>query len=204
MDVKLVSVMAMNKAEIRERILNWRDRLTMEEINSVSETVCTTLLSMEAYRKASTLMGYAAFRNEVSLRKLVEQAWADGKSVLFPKVNRQRGELEAYYIRSYADLRPGVWGILEPDEHRRRRQGEQPIDIIYMPGLAFDRGGRRLGYGGGYYDKFMAGMRCPLPERIAVAHSGQIIDKVPYEAHDIPVDCIVTEKEIISPSNLRF
>jgi 5-formyltetrahydrofolate cyclo-ligase len=192
-------VIKMNKVETRAQILNWRDQLSMEEVKRVSDAICTTLLSMDAYRDASILMAYAAFRKEVGLRKLVEQAWADGKTVLFPKVNRERKEIEAYYIQSYNDLHPGVWGILEPNEHQRQWTGVPPIDIIYMPGLAFDREGHRLGYGGGYYDRWIDKLHSPLPQLIAVAHSEQMMDSVPYEAHDALVDKIVTEKETISP-----
>jgi 5-formyltetrahydrofolate cyclo-ligase len=101
MSDKLLSVIAMNKAQMREQLLAWRNGLTMEEIEDKSAAICRTLLSMEEYDRAKTIMVYSAFGKEVNLRKLIEAAWADGKSVVFPRVDRKRKQMEGFYVGSF-------------------------------------------------------------------------------------------------------
>jgi 5-formyltetrahydrofolate cyclo-ligase len=183
----------MNKAQMRKSILEWRNGLTQERVAEASERICQTLLTMESYRDAKIIMAYAAFGKEIDLTRMLERAWADGKKVLLPRVNKERKVIEACYVRGIDDLRPGIWGILEPKAEQPIWHGEQPIDVIYMPGLAFDREGHRLGYGGGYYDKFIASVGNPRPMLVAVAFAEQVVESVPSEPHDALVDVVVTE-----------
>jgi 5-formyltetrahydrofolate cyclo-ligase len=178
---------------MRKNILEWRNGLTQERVAEASDRICRTLLAMDSYRDAQTVMAYAAFGKEIDLTKVLERAWADGKRVLLPRVDKVRKEIDACYVSGYDDLRPGVWGILEPKKEQPIWQGEQSVDVIYMPGLAFDRQGHRLGYGGGYYDKFIASVGKPRPLLVAVAFAEQVVESVPSEPHDALVDVVVTE-----------
>lgn len=179
-------VMEMDKATLRKQITDWRKSLDSETIMENSLTISQRLIALPVYQKASTLMVYSAFGAEVDLRLCIEHARASGKTLLFPKVYREEKRLQPYMISSDEELTPGTWGILEPNEIARRWQGEPPLDLVIMPGLAFDRKGNRLGYGGGYYDRWLETLQgqTSLPALVAVAFEGQVVEAVPHGVYD--------------------
>lgn len=121
----------------------------------------------------------------------------EGKSVVTPKVISASHQLEHYLLPHFEALMPGAFGILEPSAAHGavRLEALHEIDLIIVPGLAFDRKGHRLGYGGGYYDRLLAELDAT---KMALAFAAQIVEAVPAEAHDERVDFVVTEEEIIA------
>ncbi len=141
-------------------------------------------------------MFYASFRSEVETLSLIRDRLAESLPVFLPVTLSQERRLSVYSIQSVKDLSPGAYGILEPLKSRAVPAHASMLDLVVVPGSVFDRRGGRYGYGGGFYDRFLA---CDSPGalRVALAFSFQVLDNIPLERHDQLMDYIVTEKEII-------
>lgn len=138
---------------------------------------------------------YMPFRQEVDIRALIEEAWDRGKAVYLPKADPEDKKMAVYEVSAFDELEPGAYGIQEPVADDRRRGWREELDLILLPGVVFDRHGYRIGYGGGYYDRFLPTL-LPRTLLIGVAFSWQVVDCVPYDAHDQPLDGLVTEEEV--------
>jgi len=186
------------KQALRQRIIAARDELTPTLQARLSNEIVRQLCSLAAYRTAQTVLGYLNFGSELQSELWVQQALADSKRVLLPRVNKAGRHLDLFEIVDLSsDVAPGAYGIREPIPERCRHfDAPGEIDLILMPGVAFDRAGGRLGYGGGFFDKLLA----HLPRRpilIAGAFALQVIDEIPQESTDRKVDWLVTEHETI-------
>ena len=127
---------------------------------------------------------------------LIEKRLREREKVLLPKTLIERRELKCYLIDSLNHLRPGAYGIMEPDERFCEEVDPSTIDVVIVPGSVFDRRGGRYGYGGGYYDRFLS-MKAGQAVRIALAFSFQVLENIPLSSHDELMNFVVTEKEII-------
>lgn len=178
----------MDKKEFRKCALSVRDGIKGRE--EKSKKICERLLLLPQYKESKTLMCYVSFRSEAETRGIIKAALIAGKSVCVPVV--ENGQMYACYISDLDELTPGAYGILEPKE--KRKAVPEDIDLCLVPGAAFDRCGGRIGYGGGYYDRFL---QATTAARIALCFDGQVYDVIPSEAHDMKMDLLVTEKEVI-------
>ncbi len=163
---------------------------------SKSQMICERLLKTPMYRQAETLFAFMSVSNEPDTDRLIRQALADGKSVAVPKCISGRG-MKFYEIDSPDDTIPGRYGIPEPascDDSRLRVIDERTL--ILVPGLVFDLSGNRLGYGAGYYDRYLADD--PYRNKLMIAFSFQQTDEIRNLDHDIPVDWIITEDKTIT------
>lgn len=179
-----------DKKIFRRRFLESRLTLSLKDVKTMSEKIISSLFSLQEFKKAVTVMFYADARNEVQTREAIKLALAMGKRVVLPKVKKDRGLL-AVEIKDISDLKPGTFGILEPESD----DGLEPevIDLVVVPGVAFDRQGHRLGYGAGYYDGFLPKLR-PGVKKIALAFELQVAESIPVEEHDVKMDTLITEK----------
>ncbi len=194
---------AESKSELRLRLAAFRDGLSEEERLSRSKQAVAHMMDLPVYRRARSLLVYVSFRSEVQTRGLIQAALADGKVVLTPKVQRRPKGLLACRIRRFPeDLQPGAYGILEPAPDTSEVWPPQEIDLVIVPGLAFDRQGTRLGYGGGYYDRFLAG---PASGAVAagLAFAEQVVDTLPVDPLDRSLDLVVTDRGVLRVSD-RF
>ena len=189
--------MKSEKQETRKRALSARDALSVEKRIAMSERATRLLLDFEPFAQAETVMFFVSFRSEILTELMIRRSMEGGKRVVVPITNLTKRELVASEIRDYdIELAPGAYGILEPAAEFVRPVPPEEIDFIALPGAAFDRRGNRIGYGGGFYDRFVARLRPDVP-LVALAFSRQVMDSVPVEPHDRPVDFIITENEII-------
>lgn len=188
---------AATKAEIRRAMLAARRGLPGPEREERARTIARRLGELPAWRDAGIVHVYiGAVDGEVETREIVREGLERGMRVLCPRVRWSPRGLDTFEIRSLDDLEEGERGLAEPAPDRARRVAPgTPIDLVVVPGIAFDREGRRIGYGAGFYDRFLAETDAP---RVALAYSLQVIDAVPAEPHDEPVDWIVTEEETIA------
>lgn len=185
----------MEKKDLRRNMIAKRDQLTTDEVKTKSLRVADRLFELDAYKKAGRIFTFLSFGSELDTRPIVEAALAEGKTLIVPRVNRETKRLDLYEITGYDGLVPGGYGILEPtDEHVR--VSENNVDLILVPGVAFDESGGRLGYGAGFYDKILSKTRAAL---VALCFELQIVTEVPREPHDIPVPLILTEERVIRP-----
>lgn len=181
------------KAALREKVLRRRDALSDQERASLSRRVIGTVLDLPAYGSSDVVLAYASFGTELQTDKFLRCVLDDGKTLALPRV--EGGGLVLYETSILArDLVPGTWGIREPNPERCSPADPDRVDFALIPGVAFDQNGRRLGYGGGFYDRLIGG---ELPGRallVSGAFGTQMVDGVPVDPHDAPVDVVVTEK----------
>ena len=176
------------KKELRRLALAQRDALSAEERDRASLVLCRLLAALPELRGAKTVLGYVPVGSECDLRALYETLHALGKELAFP-VTGKGGEMEAYVPGGA--LVPGRFGVPEPVPARSRKLAPEKLDAVLVPCVGFDGEGRRLGHGGGHYDRFLA--RCPQAVAILTAFEAQCLECVPCEEHDISFSLLVTE-----------
>ena len=163
-----------------------------EDWRRFSDRICTSVTELQAYGQARCLLLYVNFGREVDMRPLFEDAWKRGKCTAVPKVLGD-GRMEFYEIRDFRELRPGFRGILEPVEGTMVTP-EEGVFMI-MPGVAFDQEGGRIGYGKGFYDRYLASH--PKLLKAAVSFESQIVPRVPAGPYDRKPDWLITEARTI-------
>lgn len=186
------------KASIRKTIGTLREQLPAATRASFSATITERLLQLPEYRQADTVLGYMNFGAEFASELWVERALADGKRLALPKVNHHTNHLDLYWVDDLENqLAAGLWGIREPIVERcEKLAAPDEVEFALLPGVAFTRDGARLGYGGGYYDRLLAGMT-QRPALVVAAFALQLVDALPQEATDIKVEWVITEQETI-------
>jgi 5-formyltetrahydrofolate cyclo-ligase len=192
--------MSINNKVLRKRILNCRDTLTAAEQIEKSAQIIDNLSKMVEVEQSSTLFIYVDFRSEVQTLPFVKKCLSAGKTVTVPLTLIAEKKLLAIGITDVEkDLQPGYAGIPEPGKNLQQTAQVDPgtIDTVILPGSVFDRQGARLGYGGGYYDRFLVDA-APQALRLAVAYEIQLVEKVELQPHDQLMDWIITEKNIYS------
>lgn len=183
--------MATVKQELRKQVLAARNAMPPAERSAKSSEIAGRLFDLPAMRSAGTVLFFAAFRSEVDTAPMIRLALDRGMRVVLPKV--QGRELGLFEISDYArDVSPGAWGIPEPTESHPVRL--EQVDVVIVPGAAFDERGNRLGYGAGFYDKLLPAF---TGATIALAFELQIVPAVPTDLHDVPVRRIVTETRVL-------
>ena len=186
------------KAEIRKRILEIRKALTSEEVAAKSEAILQKVLKTPEYMEADNILLYADYNHEVMTRGIFEDAIMRKKRVYFPKSDKLTNTMHFYQTVSVKQLEKGFMGIPEPKENMQLCYKFNPGEdtLVILPGVAFDTRGFRLGYGKGFYDKFLSNKR--QLSTMALAFACQIVEELPSEEHDIKMDKIVTEEIIYS------
>ncbi|GFN22052.1 5-formyltetrahydrofolate cyclo-ligase [Thermanaeromonas sp. C210] len=191
------------KKELRREILTRRDSLPADAVARKSQAIQERLVRLLSWQEARMVMLYVSFGSEVKTGELLQEALRQGKRVAVPYCHREKRELIASEVYRYPeDLSPGTWGIMEPRRDTLRPVKPQAIDLCIVPGVAFDEEGNRLGYGAGYYDRFLPHLRPGTP-KIALAYDLQIVASTHPSPYDIPVDLIITETRIIKPVHRR-
>ena len=187
------------KRALRDRVLAARDRLPAATHREASRTIAAALAGRVDFRTAQTVLLTLPFGSEWDTMTLVAAALAAGKTVALPRVHEGTRMLEACVIADVErEVAPGFRGIREPQAHCAIVMPES-IDWVLVPGAAFDGEGRRLGYGGGYYDRLLSSLPASTA-RVAGAFELQVVERVPTATHDLGVDAVVTEQRTITPS----
>ncbi len=183
------------KSDIRVDMRATLASLSDQDCRAASAAACSHLTSLEAFHHASTVMLYMPLANEVDLTAAAIRCFQSGKVVCVPRVDWKRREMDAAEVSSFDDH------VMEVDEHGIRTPRQGPplvpavIDLVVVPGLAFDPHGNRLGRGGGYYDRFLRRLR-RTAATVGLAFDVQIIDAVPADDRDFSVDIIVTDRRV--------
>ena len=187
----------MEKTILRKQARIVRDRQDSEELKKKSKIILGKLYDLSCYKKAKKILTYVSTGSEADTRELIIKAVSDKKNVYVPRVYGK--EMKFHKIISLDELCPGYYGILEPDIHCEEWKNEDDIvdgtDLCVMPGLAFDNNFNRIGYGGGFYDRFLAAAKGITS--VGICYDSLIYESVPTEPHDISVDYIITEKGIM-------
>lgn len=176
--------------EKTDKALLRQTMLAMRRERTGADTAAEPLLASSAWKKASAVALYMDLPGEAGTAILLNDAWKQGKSVYLPRItNAQRREMEFYACASLGELQGGPYGLREPGGSRLAANA----DLLIMPGLAFDLEGNRLGYGCGYYDRFLQSHADFAPLRIGLCHDCQILNHVPHDPHDAPVQGLCAE-----------
>jgi 5-formyltetrahydrofolate cyclo-ligase len=188
--------MIQDKKHYRRMFLQKRDLLPPQKRHELSRRITDNVSGLPEVAQAVSLMFYVSFGSEVQTHEMIRCCLNSGKTVAAPRVDTQSRRLVPCRVSSFEDdLTKGAMGILEPNPDRCPEVSKKDIDIVIVPGLAFSENGRRIGYGGGYYDRFLRGAAL---KTVAVAFEMQITDSLPFDSHhDVPVKCIVTEERIL-------
>ena len=180
----------MDKSELRKVMKRKRSGLSAERILMYSGCIAENLIQRQEYADASVLLAYVSFSSEVNTHFLIEKAWKDGKRVAVPKC-MDDSKLDFQYIRSFDDLAPGKFGIPEPVTGESVEYNEDDKCLLLLPGVAYTKDGDRLGYGGGYYDRYLK-KHTSIPNAM-LAYSLQQTESLPVDEMDVPADMIITE-----------
>lgn len=177
----------MDKNDLRMRISQAKRAMTSRQIEARSAALAQKLFATAEYRAAHALFAYIPINQEVRTQPVIRRAWADGKRVAVPRV--EGDALRFIWIDSFCDLAEGAFGIPEPPEDGAEADDETAL--LLVPGLAFDRAGHRVGYGGGYYDRYLAAH--PHHPTLALCYGFQLVERLAAEAHDVPVDSVIAD-----------
>lgn len=181
------------------------NRNAQENKDELSVEICTKFEALPAYVRARTVMYYIDVRSEVRTRHVLPAALTQGKKIVIPWCN-DKGELELFHLESMDELSVGMYKILEPKPELRnlpaKQVGATDLDLIMVPGVAFDRTGARMGHGKGYYDKLLQHARLDAP-LVALAFECQLFPEIPTAEHDIFMDLIITERAIYEGKGRR-
>jgi 5-formyltetrahydrofolate cyclo-ligase len=183
------------KKEIRKSILENREAVDSETRKQWDRYIFNSLTGSDFYKKAKYIFAFVSFRSEVDTHNIILQALKDNKTICVPKIRSKEKGMELYIINSLEDLKSGYFGILEPVEGCEEADIDK-IDLILMPGAAFDRAGGRVGYGAGFYDRFISKLGRHA-DKIALAYHIQLMDSVPMDETDERIDGIITNEEFI-------
>ena len=181
------------KEELRRRSREFRAGLTPEQKQALDDAITARVLSLWQYRQCRVLLTYVSTPIEVDTRRLIERALADGKRVAVPRCVPGTRDMEFFYIRSLSELEPGAFGVLEPVPERAERMTDFSEGLCIVPALYYDYSGFRLGYGKGYYDRFLAHFGGTM---IGVEYSRCVKRSLPHGRFDRPVTLLVTDRYI--------
>lgn len=194
------------KRQIRQRILTVRSKLSEKEWQQKSLKIVNKVMETKIFQKSDVILAYLDYNKEVNTRYLIQQAWKLGKKVYVPKVN---GDTMSFHlVYDFEELVSGFRGILEPlGTNEEWTNSLLQTSLMIMPGVAFDKERHRIGYGKGYYDRFLSNqmnlqdnslvMHHQLLSTIAICFDCQLLEAIPYEEFDYKPDIIYTESLIL-------
>ena len=178
-------------------MLKKRSQLSLEEIKEKSQTIADKLFNLPQYKDSNFIFSFISFKDEVNTHTIIQNSIKDGKRVGVPITITATKELMVSELINFnKELELGFYNILTPKDEYIRTVSPKLIDLILVPGVAFDRKGFRVGYGGGYYDRFFSNLNKDI-FKIGLCYDMQVLPEVPTDSYDIPVDFILTEKELI-------
>lgn len=180
------------KQQLRKEMLAYREQLPKEQIQSASAQVCRQLVELPQYQQAKKILFYMAIKNEIDLMPLMEQAWLERRQVILPRVNGK--VLECVQVDKQDALQKSSFGIPEPKTGKMIDPGQ--IDLVLVPGIAFDVQGYRLGFGAGHYDRLFS--QYPHLKRVGILEHGQLVPTIYPEPHDQSMHLLVTSQQVLT------
>jgi len=184
----------MNKNEIRKVISKRRKRMSEKEVRDKSHIIIKKLMETDEFKKAENLMVYLSFANEVFTFDLIEKSMKMGKKVIVPYTIKDTYKIIPTLLKNIEeDLEISSYGYMEPKKDKIQPILEENIDLTVVPGLAFDKKMNRIGFGKGYYDRYLAKTR-QESKNIAIAYEYQVLEAIPTDDFDVKMDFIITEE----------
>ena len=184
-----------DKDDLRRKYISVREEMDEGEKTKRDEAICSVARGLVSFRYAEYVLLYAATDNEIDVSRIAEYAWEQGKKVAFPRCDTMTHTMKYHIVESLDELAPDSYGIREPSPDLPVFMPEDSTGsaVCFVPGLVYDRSGYRLGYGKGFYDRYLSAFSgC----KIGVVYSDYIIPSVPRGRYDVTVDILLTEKGI--------
>lgn len=199
------------KQTLKIDIFNKRESLSKKEILEKSEKIIENLSNLKEFKNAKNILFYVSFKKEVETQNLIKKLLKNkdarkskifgtnyvGKTILVPYIIKDDLRLHVSELKNFNELIPKTFGILEPKDLYKREFNPDKIDIVLVPGIAFDKNGHRIGYGYGFYDRFLKTIKSRTL-KIGLGFDIQLIEKIPEEKHDVPLDCVITDNQILN------
>jgi len=177
------------KARLRKQLLDARDELSHDFIKIASNRIRDNLRKIDFYRQASLIGAYYSIGSEVQTHDLLQEFFNQGKEIALPRV--EKSDLVFKKISSLADLEIGNFSVMEPKE---KCETVKKLDVVLVPAIALTREGHRLGYGFGFYDRYLHGKKS---KKIGLTYAKHVLRSFPHDGHDVKMDCVVTEDAVI-------
>lgn len=155
--------------------------------------IITKLKEDPAYQNAAVILCFVSFGTEVDTHAFIKEALQEGKRIFVPYIPSKKEGMKACEIKDFSELEMGYFNILTPKEEYRRLTEEVP-DLVVVPGVVFSQDGYRIGYGGGFYDRYLGAQKKPIPT-IGIGFAVQVVQDVPVEPFDMPIDKLITEEK---------
>ena len=185
------------KQTLKQEIFRKRKSLTRGEIKEKSKRIKENLYSLEEFEEAKNIMLYVSFNEEVDTQEIIKELLINKeKNIIVPYVVKNDPILQLSELKSFNELEPKTLDILEPRDNFIREFGLKKLDSVIVPGIVFDENGYRIGYGYGYYDRFLKNLDKNV-KKIGLAFEFQLVGKIPEERHDVPVDIVVTGERVL-------
>jgi len=179
------------KSQIREKMKAERRAMSREEVAEKSSKAAKVFLASEIYKNSKVIMLYMPLGNETDTSEIIDKAFEDGKRVVLPVTNRETAIITPVFYDRNTVLEKGDFSVNEPKNGENVTKSD--IDVVVVPGIAFDKHGARVGFGKGCYDMFLSGIRAV---KVGFCYEFQAVDQIPSDAHDVKMDFIITENGI--------
>ncbi|GAB3051092.1 5-formyltetrahydrofolate cyclo-ligase [Virgibacillus ainsalahensis] len=185
----------MDKLQLRKSAIAKLKSISVKEKQNLERLITNNLLHSTLWKDAHTIGITISQGFEWDTKQIIEAAWDQNKSVCVPKCNPQQKSLTFYQLDTYEQLEVVYYNLLEPKPEAKKRVEKLSIDLLVVPGLMFNTEGYRIGFGGGYYDRFLTDF---TNETVSILSTDQLVNPLPSEIYDIPVNYLITEKGIIN------
>ena len=181
----------LSKIELRKKMIELRENLDNHSFEEYNRSILKKVIECDEFKKANNIFIFVSFNKEVDTHGIIEHCIDLGKKVSVPKVISKDLGMKAISIEGINELKPSKYGILEPEYEEDKIMTEESIDLVILPGLAFDSSGGRIGYGAGYYDRFLKKLNHNC-KKVGICFDFQMVKKVPMDENDEYIDFVIT------------
>ena len=188
--------MLISKNKLRRKIKQLRK--TIVNKNEKDINIMSNLINLSEFKNADTIICYSSYKDEIDTNAIINYCFENNKKVALPYCTDNQGNMDFYYINSLDDLIVGTFDIKEPNIDICKKVVDFDNALCIVPGLCFDKNGNRLGYGKGYYDRFLEKFTF---KTVGLCYNTFVLDSVPIDVHDKPVDYVITENNVIIIDN---
>lgn len=178
----------MNKEQLRNEMTNKLEQLTADQRKEIEQDLVNQLTQSSMWQNASVVGITLSHELEWDTHKAIEKAWDEGKIVVVPKCIHKTRQMDFYQINSFDQVKVGYVGILEPDTELTKKWQKNAIDLLIVPGRVFNTDGYRIGFGGGYYDRFLKDFQ---NETVSLVWKEQLVENLPVDHYDIAVNHLI-------------
>jgi len=187
------------KKQLRQEYKAIRNQLSVEQISQYSDAICKQLFQLPLWQEAKTIMAYLSFQNEVCTDFIFKQGWAENKIMSIPICHIHDHTMHLARLNNFEELVANKYGIRELPEEKQELILPKQVDLCLIPGIVFDARGNRIGFGAGYYDRYLPQLRADVP-KVALAYQCQISSTtLPTDIYDLPMNYILTETQVYQP-----